>query len=48
MIGFSTVTITKLTMSGMRLEFALVIGVLLCLAAVFSMAWLSVKPESCL
>lgn len=35
MIGFSTVTITKLTMSGMRLEFALMIGVLLCLGCGF-------------
>lgn len=35
MIGFSTVTITRLTMSGMRLEFALMIGVLLCLGCGF-------------
>ena len=35
MIGLSTVTITKLTMSGMRLEFALFIGVLVCLACGF-------------
>jgi len=35
MIGLSTVTITRLTMSGMRLEFALSIGVLVCLTCGF-------------